>query len=229
MTLLAVVVLVVFSLILMTAFKTIRPIFRERARINADVTGRLTESLGGVRVVKGYHAEEREAQVFAGGVQRLLENVIRTLTAQSVMSLASTVLLGVVGALVMYFGGRLVVSHALTVGDYVTYTMVLAYLIAPVDSDCRRGNAIDRSRRRTRPHQRNSRRIETKKMIPQRNVPLGPIRGEVEFRDVVFAYEPSKPVLHGISSRSRARHRHRTRRSLRLRQIHHHQFALRLP
>jgi subfamily B ATP-binding cassette protein MsbA len=198
MTLLAVVVLVVFSLILMMAFKTIRPIFRERARINADVTGRLTESLGGVRVVKGYHAEEREAQVFAGGVQRLLENVIRTLTAQSVMSLASTVVLGVVGALVIYLGGQLVVSHALTVGDYVTYTMVLAYLIAPVIQIVAVGTQLTEA---VAGLDRTSEILaeSSEENDPQRAVPLGPIHGEVEFRDVVFAYEPSKPVLHGIS------------------------------
>ncbi len=198
MTLLAVVVLAVFSLILMTAFKTIRPIFRERSRINADVTGRLTESLGGVRVVKGYRAEEREAQVFAGGVQRLLENVIRTLTAQSVMSLASTVVLGVVGALVMYLGGRLVVSHALTVGDYVTYTMVLAYLIAPVIQIVAVGTQLTEA---VAGLDRTSEILaeSSEDNDPQRNIPLGPIRGEVEFRDVVFAYEPTKPVLHGIS------------------------------
>ncbi|HET9100386.1 MAG TPA: ABC transporter ATP-binding protein, partial [Acidobacteriaceae bacterium] len=198
MTLLAVVVLVVFSLILMTAFKTIRPIFRERSRINADVTGRLTESLGGVRVVKGYHAEEREAQVFAGGVQRLLENVIRTLTAQSVMSLASTVVLGVVGALVMYLGGRLVVSHALTVGDYVTYTMVLAYLVAPVIQIVAVGTQLTEA---VAGIDRTSEILgeSSEDNDPLRSISLGPIRGEVEFRDVVFAYEPSKPVLHGIS------------------------------
>ena len=198
MTLLAVVVLVVFSLILMTAFKTIRPIFRERARINADVTGRLTESLGGVRVVKGYHAEEREAQVFAGGVQRLLENVIRTLTAQSVMSLASTVVLGVVGALVMYMGGRLVVSHALTVGHYVTYTMVLAYLIAPVIQIVAVGTQLTEA---VAGLDRTSEILaeSSEDNDPDRKIPLGLIRGEVELRDVVFAYEPTKPVLHGIS------------------------------
>ena len=88
------------------AFKTIRPIFRERAKINAEVTGRLTESLGGVRVVKGYHAEESEAKVFAAGVERLLQNVISSLTAQSLMTLSSTVVLGVVGALMMYMGAH---------------------------------------------------------------------------------------------------------------------------
>src|SRR5215467_11561169 len=90
-----------FSLVLRTAFKNIRPIFRERGKINAEVTGRLTESLGGVRVVKGYHAEEREAEVFAGGVGRLLENVMHSLTATSLMSMAATTVLGIVGAMVM--------------------------------------------------------------------------------------------------------------------------------
>ena len=96
----------VFGLILQKAFKTIRPIFRERAKINAEVTGRLTESLGGVRVVKGYHAEESEARVFAAGVKRLLNNVISSLTAQSLMTLSSTMVLGVVGGLIMYLGAH---------------------------------------------------------------------------------------------------------------------------
>ena len=113
MTLLTFVILLVFAVILQKAFKTIRPIFRERAKINAEVTGRLTESLGGVRVVKGYHAEESEARVFAGGVERLLQNVISSLTAQSLMSLASTVVLGVVSALVMYLGANQHHAHRL--------------------------------------------------------------------------------------------------------------------
>lgn len=198
MTLLAFVVLVVFSLILMTAFKTIRPIFRERSRINADVTGRLTESLGGVRVVKGYHAEASEARIFAGGVELLLQNVIRTLTAQSVMSLASTVVLGVVGALVMYLGGLLVVSHQLTVGDYVTYTMVLAYLIAPVVQIVAVGTQLTEALAGL---DRTSEILAEKdeQSDPQRQVALGTIRGDVQFRDVYFAYEAEKPVLHGIS------------------------------
>lgn len=198
MTLVAFIVLVVFSLILMMAFRTIRPIFRERSRINAEVTGRLTETLGGVRVVKGYHAEENEAQVFAGGVQRLLENVIRTLTAQSVMSLASTVVLGIVGALVMYLGGVMVVSHKLTVGDYVTYTMVLAYLIAPVIQVVGVGTQLTEA---VAGLDRTSEILAEKDEIndPQRTVSLGPIRGEVRFEDVFFAYDLGKPVLHGIS------------------------------
>src|ERR1700759_1812422 len=102
----AFVFLLVFGLGLRKAFRIIRPIFRERAKINAEITGRLTESLGGVRVVKGYHAEASEAHVFAGGVARLLNNVISSLTAQSLMTLSSTVILGIVGAVVMC-----IVSH----------------------------------------------------------------------------------------------------------------------
>src|SRR5438094_3401708 len=104
MTALSFAFLLVFGLALRKAFRTIRPIFRARAKINAEVTGRLTESLGGVRVIKGYHAEGREAQVFAGGVQRLLDNVLQSLTATSVMSLGATVVMGVVGVIVMYVG-----------------------------------------------------------------------------------------------------------------------------
>ena len=104
MTLLAFLILVTFGTLINKAFATIRPIFRARPKINAEVTGRLTESLGGVRVVKGYHAEEREEKVFAGGVQRLLDNVLKTLTATSLMSLSGVVLMGLVSAMIMYSG-----------------------------------------------------------------------------------------------------------------------------
>src|SRR5207249_9099849 len=125
-------VIVAFSLVLRKAFGTIRPIFRERGKINADVTGRLTESLGGVRVVKGYHAEDREAAVFAGGVQRLLNNVLKSLTAISLMSMSATVLMGVVGALVMYVGARQIEAHTLTIGGLMAFTAFLAFMVAPV-------------------------------------------------------------------------------------------------
>src|SRR5215469_3244812 len=109
----------VFVFVLQYAFKTIRPIFRERGRINAEVTGRLTESLGGARVIKGYHAEEREASVFGQGVQRLLDNVMKSLTAMSVMSLSATVLMGLVGAIIMYLGANNMLSNKMSVGDYM--------------------------------------------------------------------------------------------------------------
>src|SRR5205823_84049 len=121
-----------FSYSLKHAFTNIRPIFRERGKINADVTGRLTESLGGVRVVKGYHAEEREAAVFGAGVGRLLDNVLKSLTAMSVMSLSATVLMGLVGSVVMFVGARQIFAGSLTLGEFVTFTAFLAFLVAPV-------------------------------------------------------------------------------------------------
>ena len=122
----------VFVVILQYGFRIIRPIFRERGKINAEVTGRLTESLGGVRVIKGYHAEDREAGVFAAGVERLLNNVMKSLTMTSVLASASTTALGVVSALVMWMGGHSVLNHTWTVGDYFAYNMFLAFMIAPV-------------------------------------------------------------------------------------------------
>src|ERR1700751_6230207 len=120
MTSVAAVVLLGFAISLNKAFKTIRPLFRARPKLNAEVTGRLTESLGGVRGVKGYHAEEREEKTFAAGVKRLLDNVMRRLTATSLMSLSASVLLGLVGAATMYVGGRQMVGHTLTPGGYIS-------------------------------------------------------------------------------------------------------------
>ena len=124
--------LLVFGVGLRKAFRTIRPIFRERGKINAEVTGRLTESLGGVRVVKGYHAEDREHAVFSLGVERLLQNVFKTLTATSVMSLSSSMLMGIIGAIVMFMGTRQILAGKLTLGGFFTYTMFLGYLAAPL-------------------------------------------------------------------------------------------------
>ncbi len=202
MTLVTFVILVLFGAILQRAFKTIRPIFRERAKINAEVTGRLTESLGGVRVVKGYHAEQSEANVFASGANRLLQNVISSLTAQSLMALASTAVLGVVGALVMYLGAHQVVAGRLTTGGYVTYVMFLAFMIAPIVQLVGIGTqltealaGLDRTTEILNEGEEDSE--------PGRTHNLATIRGEVAFEDVRFAYEPGKPVLHGISFDSR--------------------------
>ena len=202
MTLVTFTILLLFGLILQRAFKTIRPIFRERSKINAEVTGRLTESLGGVRVVKGYHAEESEARVFAGGVKRLLDNVISSLTAQSLMSLASTAVLGVVGALVMYLGAHQVVAGRLTPGGYVTYVMFLAFMIAPIVQLVSIGTQLTEALagldRTTEILNEQSEDAE-----PGRAVALGTLRGDVEFEDVSFEYEAGKEVLHGISFESR--------------------------
>ena len=202
MTLLAFVIMTAFALVLQRAFKVIRPIFRERAKINAEVTGRLTESLGGVRVVKGYHAEDSEASVFAGGVTRLLENVISSMTAQSLMTLSSTVILGVVGTVVMYMGARLNSVGKLTAGSYFSYVMFLAFMTAPIVQLVAIGTqltealaGLDRTREIMGEREEDA--------DPARSIDLGPIEGDVRFVDVGFSYVPDKPVLHNISFDSR--------------------------
>ena len=194
--------LLVFGVGLRKAFRTIRPIFRERAKINAEVTGRLTESLGGVRVVKGYHAEEREHQVFSLGVERLLQNVFRTLTATSVMSLSSSTLMGIIGAIVMFMGTRQILAGKLTLGGFFTYTMFLGYLAAPLFQVVGIGTQITEAiagLERTREVLDETPEDED----PHRTITLPEIRGEVAFQDVTFAYEQKKTVLHDISFRAR--------------------------
>ena len=201
MTLLTFGIMILFALILQKAFKTIRPIFRERSKINAEVTGRLTESLGGVRVVKGYHAEDSEAEVFAGGARRLLANVISSLTAQSLMSLASTSVLGIVGALIMYLGAHQVVAHKLTTGGYVTYVAFLAFMVAPIAQLVSIGTQLTEALAGLdRTSEILGEREEDKD--PKRTVTLPVLKGDVKFEGVMFEYEAGKPVLHGINFES---------------------------
>ncbi len=193
--------IVVFSLALGKAFGVMRPIFRERGKINAEVTGRLTESLGGVRVVKGYHAEAAEAEVFSGGVQRLLDNVMKSLTSTSLMSFAATIMMGVLGALVMYLGARQMMAHTLTLGQFFTFTMFLAFLIGPVFQIVGIGTQISEALaglERTREVMRERPEDEA----PRRRVSAGRIRGEVVFDHVTFSYDAGKTVLHDVSFRS---------------------------
>jgi len=198
MTLFAFTCLVLFSVLLKKAFVTIRPIFRDRAKINAEVTGRLTETLGGVRVVKGYHAEDREEGVFAAGVQRLLGNVLRTLTATSLMSLSSTALMGIVGAVVMLMGARQILAGTLTLGGFFTYTMFLGYLVAPIFQVVNIGTQITEAiAGLERTHEVLAERPEDRD--PRRTRDLPEIRGAIRFNGVDFAYDPQKPVLKNVS------------------------------
>jgi len=197
-TLIVFAVVGVFVFILQYAFKVIRPIFRERAKINAEVTGRLTESLGGVRVIKGYHAEEREHHVFSGGVDRLLANVMKSLTMTSVLGSASTTVLGLVSALVMWLGGHNVLSHTWSVGDYFSYNMFLAFMIAPVFQVVNIGTQLTEAfAGLDRTHEIMSELEENQ--THGRTLQMPPIQGNVIFEDVEFSYTPGKPVLHGIS------------------------------
>jgi ABC-type multidrug transport system fused ATPase/permease subunit len=201
MTLIALGSFVCFGVALNKAFATIRPIFRERGKINAEVTGRLTESLGGVRVIKGYHAEQREEAVFAAGVRRLLDNVMRTLTATSVMSLSASVLLGLVGAVTMYVGAHQIASGTLTVGGFVSYTLLLGFLVAPIMQIVSIGTqltealaGLERTQEimRERPEDQD----------PQRSAFLSDIVGRIEFDNVSFTYDGTHEVLRNISFRA---------------------------
>jgi ABC-type multidrug transport system fused ATPase/permease subunit len=198
MTLVAFSVLLGFGFALNKAFSTIRPIFRARPKINAEVTGRLTESLGGVRVVKGYHAEEREEMVFGAGVQRLLDNVLKTLTATSLMSLSASALMGIVSAVVMFLGARQILAGTMTLGTFFTYVFFLGLLVAPVFQIVAIGTQITEAitgLERTREILSES----MENQDPRRTVALGRVEGRVEFEDVQFSYESNKEVLHGIS------------------------------
>ena len=200
-TLLTLVALGLFGLVLFRAFSVLRPIFRERSQLQAEVIGRLNETLGGVRVVKAYHAEEREATVFASGIRRILDNVFRTLTATSILSLSSTVLLGAVGAAVMWVGAREILAARLTVGSFFTYTVFLGFLVGPffqlatVGSQLTEALAgLDRTRELLAEPPEDT--------DPRRTVGLGPPRGEVAFEEVSFAYGEGEEVLHGVSLRA---------------------------
>src|SRR6185312_13333437 len=191
-------ILVVFVVVIRKALGYIRPIFRERGQIHAEVTGRLNESLGGVRVIKGYHAEERESGIFASGVQRLLDNIMSTITATSTMSLSATALLGVIGAIIMLMGGHQVLTGKMSVGGYVQYSVLLLAMIQPVFQIVNIGTQLtEAAAGLDRTTELLSERDEFD--VPNRTQRLGPIQGSVVFEDVAFAYEPDKPVLHDIS------------------------------
>ena len=201
MTALAFVILFIFGVTLNRAFKTIRPIFRARPKINAEVTGRLTESIGGVRVVKGYHAEAREEKVFGAGVQRLLDNVLQTLTATSLMSLSATSLMGIVSAMIMFLGARQILAGTMTPGTFFSYTLFLGFLIAPVFQIVAIGPQITEALaglERTREVLNENPEDED----PNRRESLERIRGEVAFEDVSFSYDTGKEVLHEIAFNS---------------------------
>jgi len=194
-------ILLVFGYGINKAFATIRPIFRARPKINAEVTGRLTESLSGVRVVKGYHAEEREEGVFARGVQRLLENVLKTLTATSLMSLSAAGLMGIVSAIIMELGAHRILANTMTLGTFFAFNIFLGLLVAPVFQIVAIGTQITEAitgLERTR-------EILNEKLEddePGRTVNLDRVNGLLEMENVSFAYDTRKEVLHDVSFRS---------------------------
>jgi ABC-type multidrug transport system fused ATPase/permease subunit len=198
MTVLTFCILVGFGFFLKKTFGITRPIFRERSKLTAEVTGRLTESLSAVRVVKAYRAEASETSVFAGGADRIFGSFVHTITAQSYMSFLSTILFGAVGTLIMYFGALEVKKGYIDVGSYVEFVMLLAFMITPVALLVSVGSqlteafaGLERTAALLREPEEDSE--------PTRVRTLGPVQGSIHFRGVSFAYAPAKPVLHDIA------------------------------
>ena len=183
------------------AFRTLRPLFRERGKINAEVTGRLTEALGGIRVVKSYTAERREAIVFSRGAHRLFRNIAKSMTGVSATTAGSTVIVGIVGVLMIWLGGRAILAGDMTLGDLVMYIFFIGLVAAPLVSIASIGTQIteafaglDRIREILD--------MPTEVDEDATHAPIGQIRGEVEFKDVWFEYTPGQPVLRGVSFRA---------------------------
>jgi ABC-type multidrug transport system fused ATPase/permease subunit len=198
LTVIALGVLSLFGLVLLYAFRTLRPLFRERSKINAEVSGRLTESIAGIRVVKAYRAERREALVFTKGVHRLFRNVAKTMTGFSAVSAFSTLLLGLVGVAIMWIGSNEVLSHRMTLGSFFSFTLYLGMLVGPVIQIVSIGSQI------TEAFAGLERIREIRDETPEdaedaTREPLPEIVGHVEFRDVSFEYQEGVPVLREVS------------------------------
>ncbi|HEU5249011.1 MAG TPA: ABC transporter ATP-binding protein [Thermoanaerobaculia bacterium] len=198
LTLITITVLSLFSLVLLYAFKTLRPLFRERSKINAEVSGRLAESFSGIRVVKAYRAERREALVFVKGVHRLFRNVAKTMTGFAAVSAFSTLLLGVVGVAIMWIGSHEVLAHRMTLGSFFSFTLYLGMLVGPVVQIVSIGSQITEAfagLERIREIRDEKPEDEGDSAMP----PTSRIVGYVEFDDVSFEYEEDVPVLRHVS------------------------------
>lgn len=198
MTLYTLVPVLLFAFISMKAFGYIRPIFRERGVLNAEVTGRLTETLNGVRVIKGFNAESQEVRTFEEGVNRLFLNVKKSLTTTSLVTSSATFLLGLASAGIMGIGGYMIMEGEMTFGDFLSFTLFLGFMIAPIVQMSNIGSQL------TEAFAGLDRTEEIMNMNPEddgsaRTIKIGPIRGDVAFDDVSFAYEEGKTVLHNIS------------------------------
>ena len=180
------------------AFNRLRPLFRERGKINADVTGRLNETLGGIRIVKTYTAEKREELVFTKGVHRLFRNIAKSITGVSAITAFSTVVVGVIGVIMIVIGGRSILSGAMTLGDFIFYLVLTGLMAAPVVQIASIGTQIseafaglDRIRELLE--------MDTEDEEDSAKAPLGPIEGAVAFEHVGFEYNPGVPVLKDVS------------------------------
>ena len=198
LTLINIVALAAFGFAMATAFKRLRPLFRERGKINAEVTGRLNETLGGIRIVKTYTAEKREELVFTRGVHKLYRNVAQSITGVSSITAFSTAIIGIIGVIMIIVGGRAILAGRMTVGDFLNYILFTGLLAAPVVQMASIGTQIseafaglDRIRELMQ--------MRTEDQEDASKAPLGEIGGEVVFEDVSFEYNPGVPVLKHVS------------------------------
>jgi len=198
MTLFVFVPISVFGFIALKAFKYIRPVFRTRGKINAEVKGRLTETLAGVRVIKAFNAEEQENKVFEKGVDQLFQNVKKSLTATALMTSSSTFLLGIASTGIMGMGGYYMMEGTMTVGDFLFFTLILGFMIAPIVQMSNIGSQLTEALAGL------DRTEELMNMTAEeddenRSIQLKNIKGNLVFDDVSFSYDKGKEVLHNIS------------------------------
>ncbi len=192
------IVLAAFGAAMAIAFNRLRPIFRERREINADVTARLNETLGGIRIVKAYAAEGREQSAFSEGIERLFRNIAQSITGVSAVTAFGSVVIGVVGVIMIVSGGRAILNETMTLGDFIMYIFFTGLMAAPIIQMASIGTQIseafaglDRIREVFA--------METEDAQDERREALGDVGATVSFQDVTFAYEEGQPVLKGIS------------------------------
>ncbi len=195
--------LAIFGAVMGLAFSRLRPLFRERGEINAEVTGRLGETLGGIRIVKAYSAEKRESLIFARGAHRLFRNIARSMTGVSLVTALSTVIIGSIGVILILVGGRSILSGQMTLGDFFMYIFFTALVAAPLVEIAAIGTQIteafaglDRIRE--------IKRMATEDEGEQDRAPVQEIEGDVAFENVSYEYNPGAPVLRGVSFRAPA-------------------------
>jgi ABC-type multidrug transport system fused ATPase/permease subunit len=198
LTCITIVALATFGGAMALAFNRLRPLFRERGKINAEVTGRLNETLGGIRIVKTYTAEKREELVFTKGVHRLFRNVAQSITGVSAIMGFSTVIIGVIGVIMIVVGGRSIMAGRMTLGDFMNYILFTGLMAAPVVQIASIGTQISEAfAGLDRIHDLMTMRTEDDEDDSKH--PLGPIDGEIVFDDVSFEYDEGVPVLKHVS------------------------------
>jgi subfamily B ATP-binding cassette protein MsbA len=198
LTVVTAIVLAIFGGGMVYAFQRLRPLFRERGKIQAEVSGRLTEALGGIRIVKSYTAEKREEIVFTKGAHRLFRNIAQSMTGVSATTSGSTVIIGVIGVVMIWLGGNDIVADKMTLGDFIMYIFFIGLLAAPLISIASIGTQIteafaglDRIREILA--------MQTEDEADDGKAGLGAIKGDIRFEDVWFEYNPGQPVLKGVS------------------------------